>query len=122
MLGVDLIYFNESVGNIVMLQYKMLEPERAADLGGTDWIYRPDAQLESELSRMRLPPIDEECDDYRLHPNPFFFKFVRRKGDGDTHTSSIISLDHCIGYSPRRATAAPEGEFGLASTDSKESI
>src|SRR5262249_5709572 len=44
--------------------------------------------------RMRLPPIDEEYDDYRLHPNPFFFKFVRRKGDGDTHTSSIISLDH----------------------------
>ena len=94
MLGVDLIYFNESVGNIVMLQYKMLEPHRNPDLGGTDWIYRPDDQLESELARMRLPPLDGERADYRLHRSPFFFKFVKRKGDGETHPSSIISFDH----------------------------
>lgn len=94
MLGVDLIYFNESVGSIVMLQYKMLEPYRDPDIGGTDWIYRPDPQLESELARMRLPPSDGECDDYRLHRDPFFFKFVKRKGDGESHPSSIISLDH----------------------------
>lgn len=74
MLGVDLIYSNESVGSIVMLQYKMLEPYRNPDLGGTDWIYRPDAQFESELSCMRLPPLAEEGDDYRLHRDPFFFK------------------------------------------------
>jgi hypothetical protein len=49
--GVDLIYLNASRQNIVMLQYKMLEPLR--DDGDTDWIYRPDAKLDDEIRRMR---------------------------------------------------------------------
>ena len=40
--GVDLIYLNASRQNIVMLQYKMLEPLRKD--GETDWIYRPDGK------------------------------------------------------------------------------
>ena len=45
--GVDLIYLNATRQNIVMLQYKMLEPRRKGD--GEDWIYRPDDRLESEI-------------------------------------------------------------------------
>jgi hypothetical protein len=40
MLGVDLIYVNETRGNIVMIQYKMLkEPQH--NNGNRDWIFRP---------------------------------------------------------------------------------
>jgi len=39
--GVDLIYVNLTKQNVVMLQYKMLEPSSKSD-DQTDWVYRPD--------------------------------------------------------------------------------
>lgn len=48
MLGVDLIYINETRGNIVMIQYKMLE-EAKGDDKNKDWLFRPDNQLKDEI-------------------------------------------------------------------------
>ena len=78
--GVDLIYLNATRQNVVMVQYKMLEPTSRRDRGGTDWIYRPDANLESEIRRMERfssgrPPSEHE---YRLNPQVFYLKFVKR--------------------------------------------
>lgn len=92
--GVDLIYLNLSRQNIVMLQYKMLEPSREED-ADTDWVYRPDEQLDEEIRRMRLfavdhPPAPHE---YRLNPAVFYLKFVKR--DGRLRNGSIITpIDH----------------------------
>ena len=94
MLGVDLIYVNETLGNTVMVQYKMLKENYNPTTYETDWIFRPDGQLEDEIARMKLPTISGTINDYRLHRNPFFFKFVRRKGDGESHKAFVISLDH----------------------------
>jgi hypothetical protein len=94
MLGVDLIFVNETVGNTVMVQYKMLEEHTDPVTVETNWIFRQNAQLSSEMNRMVLPPIAATIDDYRLHRNPFYFKFVKRKGDGESHQSFIITLDH----------------------------
>lgn len=99
MLGVDLIYVNESMGAIVMVQYKMLEPV------GDDWQFRRDAQLDKEIARMKIPPTKTAADGYRLHASPFFFKFVRRKGDGDKHSSFIMTLEHL-----NRILASPAGK------------
>jgi hypothetical protein len=93
MLGVDLIYFNETRGNVVMVQYKMLE-ESGHVPAARDWVFRPDRQLREEISRMRLPAFTGALKDYRLSRNPFFFKFVKRKVVDDTHQSFIVSLDH----------------------------
>lgn len=93
MLGVDLIYINETRGNIVMLQYKMLEEDKQ-DSDNRDWLFRPDKQLEKEIARMRLPDFNGSLSDYRLSRNPFFFKFVKRKIVDDKPTSFIVSLDH----------------------------
>jgi len=95
MLGVDLIYINETRGNIVMVQYKMLEEDKQS-YGNRDWIFRPDQQLREEITRMRLPDFEGSVDDYRLSRNPFFFKFVKRKVVEDTHQSFLVSLDHLI--------------------------
>jgi hypothetical protein len=102
MLGVDLIYINETRGNIVMIQYKMLE-EAKQDNDNRDWLFRPDQQLSDEIVRMRLPAFEGSLSDYRLSRNPFFFKFVKRKIVDDTHQSFLLSLDHL-----NQILAAPE--------------
>ena len=92
--GVDLIYLNNKMQNIVMLQYKMLEPVDVDD-EKTDWIYRPDSKFDDEIDRMRrfrkgLPP---DPYDYRLNPAVFFLKFVKRDallGKGTV----IMPIDH----------------------------
>jgi len=94
MLGVDLIYINEVVGNTVMVQYKMLKLSRSASSTQTDWIFRSDPQLKKEVDRMKLPKTMQASNDYRLNGSPFYFKFVKRKGDGISHQSFVISLDH----------------------------
>ena len=93
MLGVDLIYINETRGNIVMVQYKMLEEDKQ-DKNNRDWIFRPNQQLRDEIARMQLPNLAGPFSDYRLSRNPFFFKFVKRKVIEDTHQSFFVSLDH----------------------------
>jgi hypothetical protein len=91
--GVDLIYLNLTRQNVVMVQYKMLEPVHNAD--DTDWIYRPDQQFEEERARMKrfstenLPGAYE----YRLNTGVFYIKFVKR--DGALRNGGIvIPLDH----------------------------
>src|SRR5579885_1469656 len=92
--GVDLIYLNMSKQNIVMLQYKMLEPQKK-DFVNTDWVYRPDGQLDKEIQRMKLFSIDHlpKKHEYRLNSTVFYLKFVKR--DGSISGGSIITpLDH----------------------------
>ncbi len=77
-LGVDLIYYNAIKQNIVMVQYKMLEPIKNGE--DVDWIYRPDGQLAKEIERMKrfsktCPPGPLE---YRINPQVFYLKFVKR--------------------------------------------
>lgn len=92
--GVDLIYVNLTKQNVVMLQYKMLEPAGKVD-DQVDWIYRPDGQLDAEIERMKVfasahPPGPKE---YRLSREVFYLKFVKR--DASLTDGGIITpLDH----------------------------
>ena len=91
--GVDLIYLNLTQQNIVMLQYKMLEPSRRKD--STDWLYRPDEQLDEEVRRMSRfsEVVPGDSHEYRLNAGVFYLKFVKR--DGALKSGSvIIPLDH----------------------------
>ena len=103
-LGVDLIYINETRGNIVMVQYKMLEENRQ-ETGNYDWLFRPDKQLRDEIARMQIPAFKGLLSDYRLSRKPFFFKFVKRKIVDDSHQSFLVSLDHL-----NQILAAPESK------------
>ncbi len=106
--GVDLIYFNATRQNIVMVQYKMLEPER--EEGETDWIYRPDAKLDSEIRRMQKfalehPPGPYE---YRLNPAVFYLKFVKR--DGSISNGAIVTpIEHFEQLRKDPACRGPKG-------------
>ncbi len=106
MLGVDLIYINETRGNVVMVQYKMLEEDKKAK---GDWNFRPDMQLRAEIARMKIPAIQVPTSDYRLSRIPFFFKFVKRKIVDDSHQSFLVSLDHLNHILASPAVKGPRG-------------
>ena len=106
MFGVDLIYINETRGNIVMVQYKMLE-EHINNGKSRDWLFRPNNRLWKEIARMNIPSnTGTEHTDYRLSNSPFFFKFVKRKHVlDDSPKFFFVSLDHLI-----QILESPEGQ------------
>lgn len=104
--GVDLIYVNLSKQNVVMLQYKMLEAAGKVD-DQTDWVYRPDAQLDIEINRMKAFAVAHAPgpNEYRLSSQVFYFKFVKRDatlGEGGI----VLPLDH---FEKVRATPSFKG-------------
>lgn len=100
--GVDLIYLNLTKKNIVMVQYKMLEPNNKHD-ESTDWLYRPDPQMDEEIQRMH--PFSSMSSpsllEYRLNPEVFYLKFVKRDGNL-TNGGIIMPVDHykCLLQTP----------------------
>jgi hypothetical protein len=92
--GVDLIYLNETRQNVVMLQYKMLEPSRNG-AGDADWVYKPDTNLDQEIRRMRKFATNQKpgIHEYRLNPAVFYLKFVKR--DSLINNGGIVMpIDH----------------------------
>lgn len=112
-LGVDLIYLNAIKRNIVMVQYKMLEPTREDD--DTDWIYRPDDQFGKQVDRMKSFSFPEppEPHEYRLNPQAFYLKFVRR--DASLGKSPItMPIDHFEVLQNDPAFKGPRGAFRIS--------
>jgi hypothetical protein len=72
--GTDLIYFREEMPGFVLVQYKRMARETSDD------IYRPDAQLEEEIRRMRAMGLGQQSagslDEWRLSTEPFYIKLV----------------------------------------------
>jgi hypothetical protein len=120
MLGVDLIYMNQRSGNVVMVQYKMLEPYKDRT-GNKDWIVRYDDQFKKEIDRMALPDFRDSIDDYRIHRSPFFIKFIRRFRDGENHNSFVVALDHFYHLITSSKSRGPQGGFRI-SYDSLEGV
>ena len=91
--GVDLIYMNLFRRNTVLIQYKMLEPNRRNG-EPTDWVYREDEHLSKQLRTMNLyRETRRERGGYRLNSDAFYFKFVRRRGP-TPNTNVMLPLGH----------------------------
>jgi len=80
-LGVDLLYYNESFQLFVLVQYKLMQEE------GDEMLYRPNAQLRSELALMdgfsathRSTDSITTHEQFRLNDDGFMLKFVPQKG------------------------------------------
>jgi hypothetical protein len=76
-LGVDLIYRHLESDTFVLVQYKKMK----RDARGR-WRYRPDAQLDAELERMRkvdTTAVEAAADPatWRLYPRGCFLKLIR---------------------------------------------
>jgi len=78
-LGVDLIYYNHSYADYVMVQYKCLQQKPG------DWVFNlNDKQFLEDLKRMEnfaTTNAVDQCSgpkDYRLHTDCFYFKFCKK--------------------------------------------
>lgn len=111
--GVDLIYLNATRQNIVMLQYKMLEPSRRED--GEDWIYRPDDQLESEIERMRRfqGEVTPGAYEYRLNSQVFYLRFVKRDA-ALKNVGITMPIDHFERLRADPESRGPRGGFRIS--------
>ena len=108
--GVDLIYLNTVRQSIVMLQYKMLEPQ-----DNDDWIYRPDSQLEREIERMQNFSIKHTPGpyEYRINPQVFYLRFVKR--DATTINPAItIPIDHFLRIRKNPTSKGPRGGLRIS--------
>lgn len=111
-LGVDLIYLNANQRNVVMVQYKMLEPHRNGRK--TDWIYRPDRQLQREMERMKLFGHMNSPDalEYRINPQVFYLRFVRRDAELGKSTATV-PIDHFQVLREDPVCKGPRGAFRI---------
>jgi len=104
-LGVDLVYYNETRGNVVMVQYKMLEPR-----GSSNWTYRPDDQLQAEIARMK--GFDRQgyggVEEYRLNSSVFYLKFVKRNA-ALRQGGILMPLEHYETFSRSRDARGERG-------------
>lgn len=112
-LGIDLIYLNAIKQNIVMVQYKMLERLKTAK--ETDWLYRPDSQLEKEISRMKrfsnshVPgPLE-----YRINPQVYYLRFVRRDA-ALGRQAVMMPIDHFKTLRNDPRCKGPKGAFRIS--------
>jgi hypothetical protein len=90
--GADLIYVNERLGSVVLVQYKTMKKEGAdAD---AEAIYRPDARLTGQLHRMSQIPIldsDGTPQQYRLHPGCAYIKLCSPVKTLTTEPTQLVS-------------------------------
>jgi hypothetical protein len=105
--GVDLIYLNATRQNLVMLQYKMLEPGGG---GMNDWVFTPDKQFAEELERMRKFSVSHTSDgsEYRFNTSIFYLKFVKRDG-ALKQGGFIMPIDHYDKFVLTPAARGPKG-------------
>jgi hypothetical protein len=121
LLGVDLIYLNEGRGALVMVQYKMMEPQPRrretvehdgwtfGRLDEPEWLVRIDDQFREEVARMERFDRDlAPAGDYRLHPGAFFFKLVKRNA-AVTTSGILVSLGHLQHLAERGDLEGPRG-------------
>ncbi len=114
--GVDLIYMNLFHRSVVLVQYKMLEPQ-SGGVGPTDWVYREDKHLQKQLRTMRLYKSSRaKVDDgFRLNNEGFYFKFVRRR-DSNASTNILLPLGHFEEILADPGARTPSGNLRVSYT------
>ncbi len=112
-LGVDLIYLNAIKQNLVMIQYKMLEPEESGS--ATNWIYRPDQQLENQMKKMKLfnRSHSPQPFEFRLNSQVCYLRFVKRRV-GLGKSPITIPIDHYENLRMDPASKGPRGAFRIS--------
>jgi hypothetical protein len=121
LFGVDLIYLNRIRGALVMVQYKMMEPEErsrqqstTADDEHKEWLIPINTQFNSELERMRRFDLDlSPVGPYRLNSGAFYFKLVKRYASTNS-AGIILSLGHLDQMIAQEITSGPRGGFRIS--------
>ena len=120
LLGVDLIYYNETFKSFLMIQYKAMEQE------ALEAVYRfPNQQLDAEVVRMkgilaelRKCPQSADADSFRFSDNPFFLKLcpriVFKPDDVGLIKGMYLPLDYWDSISNHESMNGPRGGKRIA--------
>jgi hypothetical protein len=112
--GADLIYVNERLDSIVLVQYKTMKDDGSAD---GEAVYRPDRRLAGQLSRMEQIPVldsDGSPEQYRLHPGCAYIKLCSHvtamSGEANQLVSGMyIPIDYWKALSSSPQVEGPRG-------------
>ncbi|HWN72703.1 MAG TPA: hypothetical protein VNN15_02720 [Solirubrobacterales bacterium] len=112
--GADLIYVNERLDSIVLVQYKTMKREGSKD---GEAVYRPDRRLEGQLERMEKIPVldsDGSPEQYRLHPGCAYLKLcspvTTLSGEANQLVSGMyIPIDYWRALSSSPQVEGPRG-------------
>lgn len=126
LFGVDLIYLNHSREALIMVQYKMLEPQprRTRTIGrgmfqykerdDPEWVVPINQQFKDELARMVRFDTDLSIKGpFRLNPGAFFFKLVKRYASVDA-AGIILSLGHLKQLIAEGGASGPRGGLRIS--------
>lgn len=125
-LGVDLLYWDQTHDAFTFIQYKRLEKVPADEPSdGTEWAYLRKAEIEKQLKLMpggRHSPA--EAAHWRAFDTPFWFKFVYGDAasmlDGMTLKGMYISADW-LRFAMKEDTfkSGPKGGFRITHKNAK---
>jgi hypothetical protein len=92
----------------------MLEPNTRSG-EPTDWLYRPDPKMVDEIRRMRAFSSAHAAGplEYRLNPEVFYLKFVRRNGSL-SNGSIVTPIDHYERLLSDQSCKGPRGAFRIS--------
>lgn len=126
LFGVDLIYLNERQRAIVMVQYKMMDPEprkfrtiqtafgSMTEQLDSEWTVPINKQFKAEIARMkRFAATLGGPGPYRMHPSPFFIKLVRRNG-ATGNAGLLLSLEHLEHMMASGGLTGPKGGLRIS--------
>lgn len=121
-LGVDLVYWDETSSTFTLVQYKRLTRNTTIRRGREepDWTFTRRDEVEAQLGLMQLPADNSgSSQDWRLSSSPFWFKFVRTKdftaGDPQVLRGMYVSAEFLrIALKDQSLMTGPRGGFEIS--------
>jgi hypothetical protein len=106
-LGTDLLIYQSLYNSFILIQYKLMDYLTKGTVRG--WSFKPDAQFDQQIRtisgiRNKCIAVSEEKSewDFRLHNEPYFFKFCERRNNSSREDSLVkginISFSHLEKY------------------------
>jgi len=127
LLGVDLLYWDQTVDSYTLLQYKRLTkvPKPASNDMPQTWRYTRRGELEQQLAKMERIDLTPAADarDWRFVTSPFWFKFVRGDAftpdDRDVLQGLYVPAEYLRIGMENDAFTGPNGGFALYSGNAR---
>ncbi|PPC88684.1 MAG: hypothetical protein CTY37_00380 [Methylotenera sp.] len=106
-LGTDLLIYQSLFNSFILIQYKLMDFISKGAVKG--WSFKPDSQFDQQVKTIKnirnnclVATTNQTEWDFRLHNEPYFFKFCERRNNSSREDSLVkginISFEHLEKY------------------------